>query len=199
MENGKELGRMRVQRYTGIAITLHWLIAVLIIVNVALAWMWDGGVIPDAKVRFAIDWHKSIGILVLGLAIMRLLWRATHRPPPMPIGFQRWEIRLSSITHVLLYIVIFGLPLSGWIMDSAWKEAASRPMQFLGSGMQWPRLGFIMTMDPVTKEAIHGGFGAMHELAAKLLYVLFALHVGGALKHQFIDRERELQRIWPGK
>ncbi|HEX7819821.1 MAG TPA: cytochrome b [Sphingobium sp.] len=190
---------MPVRRYSGIAITLHWLIAFLIIFAVGLNWAWDGGVIPDEKVRYAINWHKSIGILVLGLAIMRLLWRATHRPPAMPSGFRRWEVRLSGLTHVLLYLVMFAMPLSGWIMDSAWKDAAANPMPLFGSSLIWPRIGFIMDLDLATKTAVHDGFGAVHGLAAKMLYLLFALHVGGALKHQFLDKEPELQRMWPGK
>ncbi|HEX7858152.1 MAG TPA: cytochrome b [Sphingobium sp.] len=190
---------MKVQRYTGTAMALHWIIALLIIFAVGLNWAWDGGVIPDAKVRYAIDWHKSIGILVLGLAILRLLWRFGHTPPRLPTKFQRWEIRLSGVTHGLLYLVMFAMPLSGWIMDSAWKDAATHPMHFMGSAFEWPRLGFIMDLAPATKNSIHSIFGAMHGLVAKLLYALFVLHVGAALKHQFLDRERELQRMWPGK
>src|ERR1700761_1056179 len=110
---------MTVRRYTAIAVTLHWLIALMIIANVALAWSCPH--LPDAGVRPAIDIHKSIGITVLGLAIMRLLWRATHAPPPLPTGYQRWEITLSHLTHILLYVLIFAMPLTGWIMDSAWK------------------------------------------------------------------------------
>lgn len=189
----------RVQRYDGVAITLHWAIAFLIIFAVGLNWAWSWEWLPDEKVRPAIDWHKSIGILVLGLAILRLLWRFGHKPPRLPSRFQKWEAHLSTTTHVLLYLIMFAMPLSGWIMDSAWKDAATHPMHLFGGSMEWPRLGFIMNLDPATKDRIHDIFGAMHGLAAKLLYALFALHVGGALKHQFLDREPELQRMWPGK
>lgn len=189
----------RVRRYTGVAITLHWLIAVLIIFAVGLNWAWANEWLPDEKVRPAIDWHKSIGIVVLGLAILRLLWRVGHVPPPLPTKFQKWEIRLSGLTHVLLYAIMFAMPLSGWIMDSAWKDAPTHPMHLFGGGMEWPRIGFIMALDPATKDSIHDIFGAMHGLVAKLLYLMFALHVGGALKHQFIDGEPELQRMWPGR
>ena len=185
---------MAINRYSKPAIALHWLIALFILCNLLLAWIWP--FLPDENVRPAINWHKSIGILVLGLAIMRLLWRFGHRPPAMPTGFQRWEIRLSNITHVLLYMIMFGLPLSGWIMDSAWEKAAQNPMIFMNL-FEWPRLGFIMALDPATKETIHDGFGAAHGNLAILLYLLFVLHVAGALKHQFWDKEPELQRMWP--
>jgi cytochrome b561 len=185
---------MEIQRYTRPAIALHWLIALLIIFNTALAWAWP--FLADENVRPAIDGHKSIGILVLGLAIMRLLWRVGHKPPPSPSGFKRWELRLSGITHVLLYAIMFGLPLSGWIMDSAWKDAASHPMMFFNL-FEWPRIGSIMALDPASKEAVHEVFEEVHEAMAKVLYVLFVLHVAGALKHQWFDKEAELQRMWP--
>lgn len=185
---------METGRYTGTAIALHWLIALAVVVNVALAWTWP--FLADESVRPVIDTHKSIGVTVLGLAIMRLLWRIGHPPPPLPSGYARWEVRASTVTHALFYVLIFAMPLSGWIMDSAWKDAASHPMAWFGL-FQWPRIGFIMNLDPTTREAVHDIFGETHELLAKLLYLLFVLHVAGALKHQFIDRERELQRMLP--
>ena len=181
-------------RYTGTAMLLHWLVAAGIIANVTLAWIWPH--LADASVRPAIDTHKSIGITVLGLAIMRLLWRIAHPPPPMPTRYQRWEIGLSHATHWLLYLIIFAMPISGWIMDSAWKDAPTHPMYLFGL-FEWPRLGFIMHLDPATREMIHGRSGAAHYVLSNVLYALFALHIAGALKHQWLDHERELQRMWP--
>jgi cytochrome b561 len=185
-----------IQRYTGVAIALHWLIAVGIVLNVALAWIWPH--LADESVRPAIDLHKSVGVTILGLAIMRLLWRWTHRPPPLPTGYRLWEVRASHVTHVLLYILLFAMPLSGWIMDSAYKDAAAHPMLWFGL-FEWPRLGAIQHLDPVARETIHTGFGAAHVTLSYLLYGLFALHVAGALKHQLLDGEAELQRMLPGK
>ncbi len=180
-------------RYSGPAVVLHWLIAALIIVNAGLAWTWDS--LPDGDVRPVIDVHKSIGITVLGLALMRLLWRATHRPPALPANYQRWERFLSHAVHGLLYVIMFGLPLSGWIMDSAWKDAATHPMAWFGL-FEWPRLAPIMHLGPAVKEKVHHLFGAVHGLSADALYLLVFLHVGGALKHQFLDGDKELQRMW---
>lgn len=179
------------------AIILHWSIALLLIFAIGLNWAWEGGLIPDDEVRYAINWHKSVGIVLLGLVIMRLLWRVTHRPPPLPSGFQCWERRLSALTHLLLYAVMFVMPLSGWIMDSAWKEAAANPMPLFGSGLIWPRISLIMDLDVATRERVHDAFGLVHGMAANLLYLLFVLHIGGALKHQFLDRQPELERMWP--
>lgn len=187
---------MNVQRYTRTAIFFHWLIAFGIMFNVMLAWLWP--FLPDEKVRPAIDWHKSIGITLLGLAILRLLWRYAHRPPALPHNYQSWEVTTSKVTHVLLYVIMLGLPLTGWIMDSAWKDAASHPMMLFNQ-FEWPRIGWIMQLDPATKLRVHDGFGAAHGLLGKLLYVLFFLHVAGAFKHQWIDKDMELQRMWPGR
>ncbi|MDE8420517.1 cytochrome b/b6 domain-containing protein, partial [Klebsiella pneumoniae] len=93
----------------------HWLVAALIVTNVALAWIWP--VLPDAQVRPAIDPHKSIGITILGLALLRILWRFGHRPPPLPRGYAGWEVAASHIVHWGLYAILFAMPLTGWIMD----------------------------------------------------------------------------------
>jgi cytochrome b561 len=185
---------METGRYTRTAIALHWLIALGVVANVALAWTWPH--LADESVRPAIDTHKSIGVTVLGLATMRLLWRYSHRPPPLPTGYALWEVRASKLTHALLYVLILAMPLTGWIMDSAWKDAATHPMAWFGL-FQWPRIGFIMNLDPAVREPMHGIFGAAHIWLSRLLYALFALHVAGALKHQLIDGERELQRMLP--
>ena len=95
-------------RYTRTAIVLHWLIAILILVNVALGWF--GEDLPEAWVRPAIDTHKSIGITVLGLALMRLLWRFTHPAPPLPASYPRWEKVGAHLAHALLYVLILAIP-----------------------------------------------------------------------------------------
>ena len=181
-------------RYTRTAIVLHWAIALLILVNVALALSADA--LPDDWVRPVIDTHKSIGITVLGLALMRLLWRLTHRPPALPSRYPRWERIGAHAAHGLLYLLILALPLSGWLHDSAWKDAATHPMRLFGL-VPWPRVAWVMHLDPVTREALHDRFGALHEWLGYALYVLFAAHVAGALKHQWLDREPELQRMLP--
>jgi cytochrome b561 len=183
-----------VDRYTRTAITLHWVIALLIVCNVILGLSAD--YLPDDRVRLVIDTHKSIGITVLGLATMRVLWRLTHRPPPLPSGYPGWERAAAHAAHVALYVVMFALPLTGWIHDSAWKDAASHPMKLFGV-VPWPRVEFVMNVEPEARERLHDQFGAFHAWAGYILYALFAIHLLGALKHQFVDREPELQRMMP--
>jgi len=226
-------------RYTKTAMLLHWLIAALMAVNIALILAVD--LFPDDWVRPAVDTHKSIGITVLGLVILRLLWRFTHRPPAMPLSYGRLESFAAHAAHGTLYALMILLPLSGWMHDSAWKDAAAHPMPLsygrlerfaahaahgtlyalmillplsgwmhdsawkdaaahpmhLFALVPWPRIGWIMNIEPATKEMLHDKFGALHIWAGYILYGLFALHVAGALKHQFIDKEPELQRMLP--
>lgn len=182
-------------KYTRIAIVLHWLIAVLIVANVLLAWSVD--YLPDADVRPVIDTHKSIGITVLGLALMRVLWRLSHRPPPLPADYPRWERRAAHLAHALLYVLIVALPVSGWLHDSAWKDAPSHPMTLYGI-VPWPRIAAVADVEPAAaKEVLHERFGLIHAWFGYLLMALFVLHVGAALKHQYRDRHPELQRMLP--
>ncbi|RYY99642.1 MAG: cytochrome b [Comamonadaceae bacterium] len=182
-----------IHRYTRTAIVLHWAIALLIVLNVGLVLSIE--LFPEDWVRPVIDTHKSAGITVLGLVLLRILWRVGHRPPALPDGYPRWERIGAHLAHVALYGLILLLPLSGWMHDSAWKDAATHPMKLFGL-VPWPRIGAIMAIEPGTKEMLHSLFGAVHAWAGYVLYVLLALHVLGALKHQFVDRERELQRMW---
>jgi cytochrome b561 len=101
-----------VRRYTRVAMFLHWLIALLIIINVALIWSVD--YIPEERIRLVIDSHKSFGITVLGLVLMRLLWRAANRPPDLPDTYPRAEKATAHAAHIALYVLMIGLPLSGW-------------------------------------------------------------------------------------
>lgn len=183
---------MPAARYTRTAVVLHWLIAVLIAVNVTLALSVD--YLPDEWVRAVIDTHKSTGITVLGLVLMRILWRAAHPPPPLPVGYARWERTGARVAHGTLYALMLLLPLSGWMHDSAWKDAATHPMTLFGL-VPWPRIGWIEAIEPVTKESLHTLFGVFHTAFGYLLYALLVMHVGGALKHQWLDREPELQRM----
>jgi len=187
------------QKYTRVAVLLHWLIALLILTNVVLgltAALLPDGALSDTAIRLLIDTHKSIGITVLGLAILRVLWRFTHRPPPLPAEFPGWERAAAHAAHVALYVLIFAMPLTGWLHDSAWVAAASHPMYLYGL-VPWPRVGFIMNLDPATKEQLHNQFGALHTACSYALYGVLALHVAGALKHQWIDRHSVIRRMMP--
>jgi cytochrome b561 len=177
-----------------VAILLHWLIAVLILCNLVLVWTVDS--LPDVWTRPVIDMHKSIGLTVLGLVVMRILWRITHRPPPLPNAYKRWERRASHVTHIALYVLIVLMPVTGYIHDSAYKLAAKNPLRLYGL-VPFGRLSFIANLDPATKESVHSLFFSIHSALAYVLYALVALHVLATIKHQWIDGQREIERMLP--
>ncbi len=164
----------------------------MMIVNVAFGLIAEQ--LPDEWIRPTIDAHKSTGITILGLVLLRLFWRLGHQPPPLPLEYSRWERLGAHAAHAALYVLMFALPLSGWLHDSAWKDAATHPMTLYGT-VPWPRLGFITSIEPVAKEHLHDLFGSWHTALGYVLYGLFTLHLAAVLKHQLVDRERELQRM----
>lgn len=172
----------------------HWLVALGIFCNFVI--IWTVGSLPASAERPMVNLHKSIGLTVLGLAIMRLLWRYAHPPPALPAAYRPWERWLSHAVHYSLYALIFLMPISGWVHDSAWKDAAKNPLTLYGV-IPWFRLGFIKDQDPATKEHIHSLSIQIHSVLGWVLLGLVALHVLGALKHQWLDREPELQRMLP--
>lgn len=181
-------------RYTRVAMGLHWIVAVLIIGNVILGLAADS--LPDDWIRPAVDTHKSIGLTVLGLAVLRLLWRFANPPPPLPDSYPPLERIGAHAAHWALYGLIFALPITGWIHDSAWEGAPTHPFALWGV-IPHVRIGAIEALDAATKERIHTIFFGFHVWFAYALYGLLALHILGALKHQFWDGERELQRMLP--
>lgn len=174
--------REAVARYSGVSILLHWLIAALLIANVIIAFTME-----DTPGLFA--WHKSIGILVLLLTLVRIVWRLTHPWPALPDGIAPWVRATARLTHVGFYVLLIVVPLLGW----ATVSAGSRGTGALLGGIPWFDL-------PVGKSPdLHEALGGAHELAAFLTLALVALHVAGALKHHFVDRNGLLRRMLPGR
>jgi cytochrome b561 len=179
-------------RYTRTAIVFHWLIAALVISNIILAWIFH--TVPTEIAQPYTNAHKTIGITVLGLALMRLLWRIGHRPPPFSPAIPSWQVIAARIGHAALYFIILAMPLSGWIYDSAWEYAADVPIDVFGL-FQMPRIAWVAEMPPEPKKALDVIAGKVHVWLSYLLYVLLAAHLIGAIKHQRFDRVPTLQRM----
>jgi cytochrome b561 len=181
-------------RYSRTAIVFHWVIAALVLGNIALAWTFK--IFDDYPwTQYVTNTHKTVGITVLGLALMRLLWRLTHRPPPLDPAIPRWQARAARLGHAGLYFLILAMPISGWIYDSAWEWATKVPIDFWGL-FEMPRIPWIMDMPQgPAKEQLDATAGKLHDYLSYLLYALLAAHLAGAAKHQWFDRIPTLQRM----
>lgn len=182
----------RGRRYTGVAIALHWLIAALILLNIYLGWRM--GQLKGMAAFGTFQLHKSVGITVLALSLLRLGWRLTHRPPPYPADQPRWQRITASAVHWTFYVLMIAMPLTGWIIVSA--SPLNIPT-LLYKVIPWPHLGAVHDLPMATRKAIEDQVGQAHATLAWLFAALILLHVAAALKHQFVDRDGELFRMLP--
>ena len=172
-------------RYTATAIALHWLLALAIVGAFSLGlYMADLPLSPQRVKLY--NWHKWAGVTILALSALRLLWRLTHRPPP-DAPMAAWQQRAAHLAHGGLYLLFFAVPLMGW----AYSSAAGFPIVWFGV-LPLPDL---LPVDKALALAIK----PVHGWLAWTLMVLVALHVAAALKHQFIERDGLIARMWPGR
>lgn len=166
--------------------TLHWLIALLILALGVVGLVMDE--LPKTpKYFWVFTAHKSIGITVLVLVALRLLWRLyAGAPKPVP-GTPSWQERIASVTHWLLYILMFAMPLSGWLYDSA---SGLRPFKLFGL-VDMPKL---VPPNEQLRELSH----EFHELGFWVLILLVVAHAGAALFHHLYQRDATLRRMLPG-
>jgi cytochrome b561 len=175
------------QRFTLPAIVLHWLIAILIAAAFALGiTMVDIPGITPTKLKY-FSWHKWLGVTVLGLAGLRLIWRLTHASPAYPASMAMWQQKAAHGLHALLYLLIFAVPVSGYL----YSLAAGVPVVYLGI---WPMPVLIeadQQLKPILKQ--------VHYVLNTVLLACIAVHIFAALKHHFIDRDGVLKRMLPGR
>lgn len=171
-----------ITRYNSTAIALHWLVALLIFAAFPLGlYMHDLPLSPTKLQLYS--YHKWLGISVLLLAVVRVLWRATHVAPALPQGMPRWQRIASHATHHLLYVLILLVPFSGWLMSSA-------------KGFKTVWFGVMPLPDLVGKDKVLGDLlSAVHQSLNYLLLVLVLLHIAAALKHHFVDKDGLLLRM----
>jgi cytochrome b561 len=170
-------------RWGSVAQTLHWLIVALIITQVGLALA--ASQLHGMPKLAMLARHKSVGITILMLAVVRLLWRLVNPKPPLPLTLKPYERFLANFTHAALYVIIFAMPLSGWIMSSA-----------RGFPVSW--FGLFQLPDLVAKNRpLYEAMLNTHGALALALAVLATLHVLGALKHHFVLKDTVLRRMLP--
>lgn len=174
---------MPAQRYSYTAITLHWLIALLLAFQIALGWALEGNNSPELFARYQL--HKSVGIAILLLSLARLATRLFTARPPASDG-PAWTRALAATVHALFYLVMILGPITGWLLVSTAKVQV--PTLLFGI-VPWPHL-------PVGR-IWHEPAETIHGAMAWLAIGLFLLHIAGALRHQWLLGKPELQRMIP--
>lgn len=173
-------------RYDTVSMAIHWITALLMIPMVffgeELMEVEDGGG------TFMPSLHVSIGIAILGLTLLRILWRIAKPAPPLPITMAAWEVMASKVTHLLFYAMLIGVPLTGWLAFGDF--VADEP------GMSGVSV-FGMFPVPGVPSLLGGEAEDIHEIGSKVAMVLIILHVLAALKHQFISRDGLMARMSP--
>jgi cytochrome b561 len=171
-------------RYSPLAQLFHWVIAALIVVQFTLARLAEP--LPLGVHKLAIlARHKSFGMTILMLAVLRLLWRLWHPAPPLPPGMTRFERVAARGTHIAFYILLFAMPLTGWMMSSAKNYSVSWFGLFT-----WPNL--IGKSEPA-----FALLRTTHDTLSDVLFAVAVLHILAALKHHFWDKDDVLLRMCP--
>ena len=172
------------ERYTPAAIALHWIVALLILANLALGLYTVDMPLSPQKLR-NFSFHKWIGVTVFLLAAARLLWRLGHPAPALPAAMPPWERQTAHATHVLLYVLFFAAPLTGWLSSSA-------------QGFQTVYLGVVPIPDLLSKDkGLADALKLIHRSINYTMAGVIILHVAAALKHHFVDRDDVLRRMLP--
>jgi cytochrome b561 len=171
------------EKYSGAAIALHWLTAILIVANLLLGLSMVPLPISPRKLQWYL-WHKWVGITVFLLTCMRLAYRSV-RPPPAPVAMAAWQRRAAAVAHAFLFALLLAIPISGWLYSSA-------------TGVQVVYLGLVPLPDLVPKDKAWAGIlKAVHVTLNFTLFTLVCVHTAAALKHHFVDRDAVLSRMLP--
>jgi cytochrome b561 len=179
-------------RYGGVARTLHWLIAALIVVQYVLAQVaeaaGDDRAVHPAAALVQLAWlarHKSVGLTIFALVLVRLAWRWHAPPPPLPVTMPRWQTIVAKLTHFAFYALLLLLPISGLVMSAA----ANFPVSYFG----WFTIPNLVAPDESLKKTME----ETHEMLFDALVVLAVVHIAAALKHHLVDRDDVLSRMLP--
>lgn len=195
---------MAISRYSRVAMLFHWLTAAAVVSMIPMGWWMTSAVHDPQQQQTAyrlFQLHKSIGFAILALTTARLVWRLLHKAPPMPAGMKPWERFAAEAVHAGFYFLLFALPLTGWAyVSTGWSASGDQPLavatSFFGL-FPVPHLpGLADASAALRREIAFQSLGA-HSLMAWGAVLLFILHAGAALHHQFIHRDDVLAHMLP--
>ena len=183
------------QRYGHVAMSLHWLIAAFVIVNIGFG-LYMGELPRGDPTKFQLfALHKSIGLSVLALSVLRVLWRLVNPVPPSPAGLSPTLDFAGRAVHFLLYFLIVAIPLAGWLLVSVGSMGHPTPVFGL---FGWPSFPILADMSRSVGHPYREIFGTTHVWLAWSATVLVPIHILAALYHQFVLRDHLLARMVPG-
>lgn len=172
------------EKYTPTAIALHWIVAVLILGNLAFGLYMVELPLSPTKLKYY-SWHKWNGVTIFLLVAVRLLWRLSHPVPALPASMPRWEMRAAHASHALLYVLFFAAPISGWLFSSA-------------SGFQTVYLGAVPIPDLLGKnKELAEALKIVHRSMNYTMGAIIAVHAAAAIKHHVHDADDVLTRMLP--
>lgn len=169
-------------RYGTVAMTLHWLIAALLLINIALG-LYVAEVMADSDPMHGpvLQFHKSLGLTVLVLSLLRVVWRLVNPAPPLPLTMAPTRRLLAHVSYFLLYALIIVIPLTGWAMVSASRSTVAT--NYFGL-FHWPNLPVLGTLPRPEKAPLHHAFNISHLVLALSALVLVPIHIAGAFYHR---------------
>lgn len=181
-------------RYTSVAIGLHWLIALGILSLVLMGVVMVQFSLPLAVSYELYQLHKSIGVSVLLLVVLRTLWRLSHGAPPLPASMAARQETAANVMHRLLYALMLWIPLTGWFLLSVSDE--NHPFRFFGT-FWWPEVPLfgLLHRNPSTGNVVR----IFHVYGGWIISAAVALHIVAALRHQFVHKDDILGRMLPDR
>lgn len=184
-------------RYGSVAMTFHWVIAISVLANLVVGFGMHEIPRDHPNVMIAYNIHKSIGLTVLTLSILRLAWRLMNPQPPLPASLNPLLKVAAHVSHFLLYVLMIGTPLTGWIMSSSGKRIF--PVDFFALGLfDLPPIAFLANMSLEDRAPFRAFGHDGHMILIWCFIALIPIHVGAALYHHFVRKDQVLKRMLPG-
>ena len=171
-------------RYNNVSQALHWITAILVLAILPIAWVMTTMARDNPMVGTLFTIHKSLGVTIFVVVALRVLWRGIRPAPALPWTLESWEVWLARINHVLLYLVLIAMPVSGYITSAA----SNHPVRYFGL--------FTLPMLPENKPLAENA-GEFHETLAWVVYFLVATHVLATAYHLIVKRDGILNRMLP--